>query len=364
MPTISLCMIVKNEEAVLARCLDSVADLMDEIIIVDTGSTDKTKEIAAKYTDKIYDFEWVNDFSAARNYSFSKATMDYIYAPDADELLDAINHERFRILKQCLDDEVDIVQMKYLTENPDDPVMNVKKEYRPKLFKRLRKFVWIDPVHETVRLDPVVFDSDVEIIHRPQNSHAKRDFSIFVRELDKRGVLSAKLRTMYARELLKMGSVDDLEAARDYFNGLWEENPINDAGKEAACILCRYYRLIENTTKLMKYALRDMLETPCSEICYELGMHFYDSGDYGEAIVWFTNAAYETAPILDVHTGGDKALRGLIDSYGAIIEEVKVNPSGTYKDNKPILDKQLEIYRDKLRQCKEDLDNWQVPEEL
>ena len=73
MVTISLCMIVKNEELVLARCLDTVCDLVDEIIIVDTGSTDSTKSIAARYTDKIYDFEWVNDFAAARNFSFSKA---------------------------------------------------------------------------------------------------------------------------------------------------------------------------------------------------------------------------------------------------------------------------------------------------
>ena len=73
MITISLCMIVKNEEKVLARCLDSIADLMDEIIIVDTGSSDNTKEIAKKYTDKIYDFAWIDDFSAARNYSFSKS---------------------------------------------------------------------------------------------------------------------------------------------------------------------------------------------------------------------------------------------------------------------------------------------------
>ena len=102
MATISLCMIVKNEEAVLARCLDSVADLMDEIIIVDTGSTDRTKEIAANYTSMVYDFPWQDDFSAARNFSFSKATMDYIYAPDADELLDEENHKRFSYFKHSL----------------------------------------------------------------------------------------------------------------------------------------------------------------------------------------------------------------------------------------------------------------------
>ena len=63
--TISVCMIVKNEEKVLARCLDSLEGLYDELIIVDTGSSDSTKSIAAGYTDKIFDFEWINDFSAA-----------------------------------------------------------------------------------------------------------------------------------------------------------------------------------------------------------------------------------------------------------------------------------------------------------
>ena len=86
MITVSLCMIVKNEEQILQRCLDSLAGLMDEIIIVDTGSTDATKEIAAKYTDKVYDFVWIDDFSAARNFAFSKAGMEYIYSADADEM--------------------------------------------------------------------------------------------------------------------------------------------------------------------------------------------------------------------------------------------------------------------------------------
>lgn len=78
MITISLCMIVKNEEQVLSRCLDSLAGLMDEIIIVDTGSCDRTREIAARYTDKIYDYIWKDDFADARNFAFSKASMEYI----------------------------------------------------------------------------------------------------------------------------------------------------------------------------------------------------------------------------------------------------------------------------------------------
>ena len=88
--TVSLCMIVKNEEKILARCLDSIGDLADEIIIVDTGSRDRTKEIAARYTDKIYDFQWIRDFAAARNFAFSKAACDYIYSADADEVLDLV----------------------------------------------------------------------------------------------------------------------------------------------------------------------------------------------------------------------------------------------------------------------------------
>ena len=76
MASVSLCMIVKNESEVLARVLDVAQKFADEIVVVDTGSTDRTKEIAKKYTEQIYDFQWIDDFSAARNFSFSKATKD------------------------------------------------------------------------------------------------------------------------------------------------------------------------------------------------------------------------------------------------------------------------------------------------
>ena len=168
MVSISLCMIVKNEEMVLERCLESIHDLVDEIIIVDTGSTDDTKSIAAKYTRLIYDFSWVDDFSKARNFAFSKATGDYIYSCDADEVLDDVNRNRFLQLKEVLMPEVEIVQMKYV-ENGLQSVLNSNWEYRPKLYKRLRTFKWIDPIHETVRTEPVVFDSDIEILHMPES---------------------------------------------------------------------------------------------------------------------------------------------------------------------------------------------------
>ncbi|MDK8181641.1 glycosyltransferase [Paenibacillus sp. UMB4589-SE434] len=87
-PTISLCMIVKDEERCLARCLDSVKEVVQEIIIIDTGSKDRTVEIAKHYTDKVYSFVWTNDFAEARNYALSYATCDYILHLDADEFLD------------------------------------------------------------------------------------------------------------------------------------------------------------------------------------------------------------------------------------------------------------------------------------
>ena len=118
--------------------------------------------------------------------------MEYIYAADADELLDEENHMRFLRLKQALLPEIEIVQMKYINCSEFNTVLNSQKEYRPKLFRRLRTFTWIDPIHETVRLQPVIFDSDVEILHKPQSLHSKRDFSIFVKAFEHDGQFSPK----------------------------------------------------------------------------------------------------------------------------------------------------------------------------
>lgn len=355
MATISLCMIVKNEEAVLTRCLDSIADLMDEIIIVDTGSTDRTKELAAKYTTKIYDFKWTSDFSAARNYSFSKATMEYIYTADADEILDDVNRERFLRLKTALLPELEIVQMKYVTKTEFDTVLNAQKEYRPKLFKRLRTFTWIDPIHETVRLEPVIFDSDIEILHCPQSLHSKRDFSIFIKAFQHDGQFSPKIRAMYAKELLKTGDKKDFMDAKPIFRMILENDLTDDARKEASCVLARVYRIEDNKNEFFKLTMKDMLTTPCSEICYELGTYFASQRDYDEAVLWYYNAAYETESILDIHTSGDLPLLGLVECYEMLLaDETAKVPSNT------ALIIQYEMMLDKYREASRE---WTMPEE-
>src|SRR5699024_2619925 len=141
MVTVSLCMIVKNEEDVLARCLDSVHHLVDEINIVDTGSTDNTIEIARKYTDRVFRFEWTGRFSDARNESFKYATKDYIFYLDADDVLLEKDQEKFKKLKETLDPVVDSVSMFYHAGT--DEFGNITLSYRRnRLVKRSRNFRW------------------------------------------------------------------------------------------------------------------------------------------------------------------------------------------------------------------------------
>ncbi len=316
MITISLCMIVKNEEAVLSRCLDSVADLMDEIIIVDTGSEDATKEIAARYTDKVYDFDWTFDFSAARNFAFSKAGMEYIYSADADEVLSSENRERFSLLKESLLPDIEIVQMKYGNQLQFGTVYNFDEEYRPKLFKRKRDFVWEEPIHEQIRLEPVVFDSDIVITHLPQQNHAGRDLQYFRSHTEKGGHLSKRLHNMYAKELFLAGTDEDFLLAADFFKASAEDvDRSSDELLESCCVAAHAARISGDIKAFLKYTSKVIVQEACSEICCEMGHFYLAEQDYEEAIVWYYNAVYETAPVLKAACGDREGLQGLIRCY-------------------------------------------------
>lgn len=316
MITISVCMIVKNEEAVLARALDCLQGIADEIVIVDTGSTDRTKEIAARYTGQIYDFVWVDDFAAARNFAFSKARMEYIYSADADEVIEPEEQRKFRQLKQVLDPQIEIVQMFYTNQLQFGTTYNYDEELRPKLYRRLREFVWEEPVHEAVRLSPVIYDSDIRIKHMPLSNHAGRDFAVFRKEIARKGTLSEKLTGMYARELFMAGTAEDFAESIPFFERKAEECREEGLLKQCQCVLVRAAVKTGNMNLLLKNAMKQAaMGQPSSEVCFDLGEYFFSAGDVYEAILWYYNALYETEPEISLAAGGLAPARRLADCY-------------------------------------------------
>ena len=102
---ISICMIAKNEEKYIEKCLAAIRShatgaVKPEIVVVDTGSMDRTKEIATRYADQVLDFVWVNDFSAARNFAVSQASHDHILSLDCDEIITQLDLDRLSVLME------------------------------------------------------------------------------------------------------------------------------------------------------------------------------------------------------------------------------------------------------------------------
>ena len=161
--TISLCMITKNEENNLADCLNSAKDIVDEIIIVDTGSTDKTKEIAKRFNAKIVDFKWVDDFSTARNEGLKHAAKDWILVLDADEVLDEEGRKTIKeLIKNNENDAFLFLQKNYTNETSIAGFVNEENKKNDKsyagwygsfiarLFRNKKGYKFEGTVHELV----------------------------------------------------------------------------------------------------------------------------------------------------------------------------------------------------------------------
>lgn len=179
MATISLCLIVKNEETVLARCLESVQGLFDETIIVDTGSIDSTQKIAARYTSKLYSFPWNSDFAAARNFSFSKATQEYIFWMDADDVFKVSHMADFLSWKEKNFQNADMIYLPYYTawDDAGKPLVSFDRE---RIVRNHAGFSWEGRVHETLthphpekitklRLDIPIFHYSVKTTYSDRN---------------------------------------------------------------------------------------------------------------------------------------------------------------------------------------------------
>jgi glycosyltransferase involved in cell wall biosynthesis len=309
-------MIVKNEESCLERCLKSLVPVADEIIVVDTGSSDRTKEIAGRFTDRIYDFAWTGSFSDARNYSFSLAECDYIYCADADEELDEENIKKFIQLKSTLLPEIEIVQMYYCNQLENNTIYNFDRELRPKLYKRIRSFIWNEPIHEQVLLNPVIYDSEIEIIHRPASVHAGRDLARFEKMINDGETISKRLLDIYVKELYIAGGENNYAAASEYFEKMCDLPDLDEDDLLCALTIALKASIIaKDINRQFKYALRGAATKGCSELCCELGNVFYEQGEYSEAAMWYYNAAFETEPLINIRSKKEIPLNAIINCY-------------------------------------------------
>jgi len=145
--TLAVCMIVKNEEGFLPDCLDSIGDIADQIILLDTGSTDKTKAIGQKYRAEIHDFNWVDDFAAARNESIRYATRDWIFWLDADERLTT---ESKPIIREILAGDDRTVYYNIRIQNLDQAGVPVNQSSAHRLFPNHQKILFEGAIHEQI----------------------------------------------------------------------------------------------------------------------------------------------------------------------------------------------------------------------
>ncbi len=146
-PCVSLCLIAKNEESTLGVCLASAADLVHELIVIDTGSTDRTKEVAASFGARVFDFPWCDDFAAARNESLRHATGDWIFWLDADDRIDEENRQKLRTLFASLKDENAAYVMKSRS-GPHEGIGSAVDVDHVRLFRNHPELRWQYRVHE------------------------------------------------------------------------------------------------------------------------------------------------------------------------------------------------------------------------
>ncbi|MCL1470529.1 glycosyltransferase family 2 protein [Argonema antarcticum] len=214
-PILSLCMIVKNEKENLPRCLASAKPYVDEMIVVDTGSQDGTPEIALSYGAKVSYFEWCDDFSAARNYSISLASGDWILLLDADEEL-VVETENF---KQQLADNKELLG--YALVREDLNVTNIIGGFHGRLFRNLPNLRYVNRFHEQLKYQDknLVYGKleGIKIIHygnfeeeKVIKKAANRDIPI-LEDMRKKEDLSLWLLDCLARKYTRIGDREKAE---------------------------------------------------------------------------------------------------------------------------------------------------------
>lgn len=291
MISVSLCMIVKNEQKVLNRCLNSVHDIVDEINIVDTGSTDKTKIIAKQYTDRVFDFKWTGKFKDARNESFKYATKDYIFYMDADDVLLEEDREKLQQLKQILSHSVDSVSM-YYHAGYDDYGNVTLRFRRNRLVKRDRHFQWKGDCHNYLEVSGVILNSDIAISHLKKGHAIGRNLQIYESKLEKGDTFTARDYFYYGNELRENGHFE--QAIKAYTKNInmkegWIEDKVYASIFRADCFHAMGQPEKEITSLFESLILS---ESPRPEACCRIGNYFLQKRHFPSAVFWYKLAIF------------------------------------------------------------------------
>lgn len=289
--TISAYLIVKDEELVLDRCL-SCLDWCSEIVVVDTGSTDHTTDVALSYGANVYDFEWCDDFSAARNFALNQCSCEYAIWIDADDIVPKKSQEALAELLQNAQQLPDAIFLPYNVSWDADGNVTLSY-YRERIVRTDRGFKWQGAVHECIDINGTREYLDIPIEHCPIYEYIgrkqTRNLDIY-RSMDAENkIFSPRELFYYARELKDHGL--DCEAI-DKFNQFLEDGTgwVEDCVSACICLAQIYVKRNQECDALASLYRSFCYGLPKPETCCRIANIYFRRKDYEKAIYWYMSA--------------------------------------------------------------------------
>lgn len=293
---ISICMIVKNEEKVLEKCLEHLVPYGYEIIIVDTGSTDKTKEIALKYTDKVFDYIWKRDFSDARNYSISKASNNYVLVIDSDEIVTSL--DKYKLEKLIVENPKSIGRLLRINEYKRGEEYYSGRERVSRLFLK-SDFKYEGIIHEQIvhrgRLENTFYNIPIEMRHsgyegdiKVRKKKTERNIELLKKQLETNGedpyVLYQLGKSYYMNE--------DYNIACDYFGKALCYNLDTDLEYVQELVESYGYSLLESKQYTASMQLLNVYDEFAvnADFIFLIALILMNNAKFNEAISEFTKA--------------------------------------------------------------------------
>jgi len=255
-PSISACMIVKNEEELLPQCLESIKDVVHEIILVDTGSTDRTIEIAGSYGAKVYHHPWENDFSKHRNQSISYATSDWIFIIDADEEISLESRAQLRQTISNVPPDVSYLYFRVEDKNAGGRVMSVM--HSPRMFRNRMGFKYKNFIHNELELKGHGDTSNLVLFHHGYHLSPEKMKAKFERttQLLKRRMEEEPDRPEPAFFLCKSYGMEKLNAEAIYY-GLITRQKLEELRDVSTFFVEIFYIIALSFYRMKMYALAE-----------------------------------------------------------------------------------------------------------